>query len=138
MLAAVDRDHAIFTVSAAAIGISPVEKGDVGRRLVNASGRALPRNPQRLAGHDRVFLVRPHVELLNLVPVFGFVQWTIRPEPRGRFELEIDCLIDCPGTLDLRRPASAIPVAPIHGAEIPVARQVRFPVGQPRRLLLPC
>jgi hypothetical protein len=25
-------------------------------------------NPQRLAGHDRIFLVRPHVELLNLVP----------------------------------------------------------------------
>ena len=73
MLAAVGRDDAVFAISAAAIGISRVEKDNVVRRLDDTSGRALPRNPQRLAGHDRVFLVRPHVELLNLVPVLGFV-----------------------------------------------------------------
>ena len=65
-------------------------------RLEDAPGRALPRNAQRLAGHDRILLVRPHVELLDLVPVLGLVERTIRPEPRGRVELEVLGLIDGP------------------------------------------
>src|SRR5207253_7483134 len=67
VLAAVGRNDAVFPVSAAAIGISRVEKDNVVSRLDDASRRAVPRNTQRLAGHNRIFFVRPHVELLNLV-----------------------------------------------------------------------
>src|SRR5262249_17912228 len=138
VLTAIGWDDPIFALSATAIGILRVEKDDIVSRLDDPWRRALPWNPQRLAGHDRVFLVRPHVELLHLVPILGFVQWTIRPEPRGRFELEIHCLIDGPRTFHLRRPAATIPVTPIHSAEIPATRQVGLPVGHPRRLLLRC
>jgi hypothetical protein len=59
VLAAIDRDDAIFPLSAAAVGVLAVERDNVGGRLDDAPGRAVPRNPERLAGHDRIFLVRP-------------------------------------------------------------------------------
>ena len=103
-LAAIGRDDAILAVSAPGIA-ARIEKGDVVLRLEDAPGWALPRHSQRLAGHDRVVLVRPHVELLNLVPVLRLVQWTIQiAEPRGRVELEIFSLIDTP--VAVFRPAS--------------------------------
>ena len=39
----------------------------------DAPGRALPRDSQWLAGHDRIFLVGPHVELLNFAPVLWVI-----------------------------------------------------------------
>src|SRR5206468_9384460 len=76
VLAAVGRDDAKLAVSATRIAAG-IDKDNVVLRLDDASRRALPRDSQRLAGHDRVVLVRPHVELLNFVPVLRLVQWTI-------------------------------------------------------------
>src|SRR4029450_12032918 len=101
------RDDAILAVTAASVA-AKIEEGNVVLRLVDAPGWALPRDSQRLAGHHRVVLVRPHVELLNLVPVLRLVQRTIQlAEPRRRVELEIFRLIDAPVAAGLlRRPAS--------------------------------
>jgi histidyl-tRNA synthetase len=66
--AAIRRDNAEFAVSTPGIAIHAIHKGNVVRRLEDAPGRTLPRNPQRLACHDRIFPVRPLVELLDLVP----------------------------------------------------------------------
>src|SRR5437667_415792 len=134
--AAIGRDHAILAVSAAGIA-SKIEKGNIPIRLVDASGRALPRDSQRLTGHNRVILVRPHVELLNFVPVLRLLQWTIQiAEPRGRVELKIFSLIGLPATVGtLRWSASARTprhVVPNPVRIGPVARQVRMP-GQHRR-----
>src|SRR5881628_139743 len=106
--AAIGRDHAILAVSAPSIA-SKIEKGNIRIRLVDSCWWALPRDSQRLAGHDRVKLVRPHVELLNFVPVLRLVQRTIQlAEPRGRVEFEIFSLIGCPVAAgSLRRTASA-------------------------------
>ena len=52
----------------------PIDKGHVVLRLEDAPGWALPRHSQRLAGHHRTLLVRPHVELLNFVPVLRLVR----------------------------------------------------------------
>src|SRR5262245_51568072 len=91
--AAIGWDYPVLAVSAPRIA-SKVEKVHIFLRLVDASRWALPRDSQRLAGHDRVVLVGPHVELLNLVPVLRLVEWTIQiAKPRGRVELEVFSLI---------------------------------------------
>src|SRR5262249_21252219 len=67
---------------------------DVVLRLEDATRRTLARAPERLARHDRVFLVGPHVELLNFVPVLRLVDRAAQlAEPRGRVELEVLGLI---------------------------------------------
>ena len=136
MFAAIGRDHAVLAISAPGIA-SKIEKGNIPIRLVDASGWALPRDSQRLAGHNRVILVRPHVELLNFVPVLRLVQWTIQiAEPRGRVELKIFRLIGLPATVGTLRWTASAPtprhVVPNPVRIGPVARQVRMP-GQPRR-----
>src|SRR6185503_4975846 len=76
VLTSISRDHTKFRVSATRIGKLPVEESNVVLRLEDAPRRALTRNAQRLAGHDRIFLVGPHVELLNLVPELRLVERT--------------------------------------------------------------
>src|SRR5215472_91087 len=108
MLAVIGRDDAILAVSAACIA-SLIEKDHVIIRLYDPPRWALARYTKRLTGHDRVVLVRPHVEFLNLVPVLWLIHWTIHvAEPRRRVELKIVGLIVLPvaGWL-LRRGASA-------------------------------
>src|SRR5262249_59198418 len=135
-LAVIGWDDAIFAISAA--GIAPlIDERDVILRLVDASGRALPRNSQGLAGHDRIVLVRPHVELLNFVPVLRFVQWTTPlSEPRRRVELEIFSLIGSAVTGFLLRrttsPAAVPHVVSNPVRVLPVAGQVRMR-ARPRR-----
>src|SRR5580698_1029071 len=139
VLAAIRRDDTEFIISSAAIGVLAVEENDVVTRLDDAPGRALARIPQRLAGHHRVVLVRPHVELLDFVPELRFVQWATRTEPRGRFELKVHGLIECArAPFLLRGVAAAIPVAPIHAGRVPVAREVRVSIGKPRRVAGSC
>src|SRR5580700_2811427 len=75
MLAVVGRNHAIFTVSASCIA-SRIEQDNIFVRLEDASRWALPRDSQGLARHDRVVLVRPHVKLLNFVPILRLINWT--------------------------------------------------------------
>src|SRR5207249_11483961 len=96
------------TVYAAGIAAG-IDKGHVLVGLEDAPGRTLARNTQRLARHDGVILVRPHVELLHFVPELRLVDRTAQvAEPRGRVELEIISLIDCPAAAGgLRRTASA-------------------------------
>src|SRR5262249_44238625 len=101
------------------------------------SGWALPRNSQGLTGHDRVIFVRPHVELLNLVPELRLVYRTTHiAEPRRRVKLEIVGLIVLSRTVGrLSRTASASSAG--HVVPDPVritiiARQVGMP-AQPRR-----
>src|SRR5579863_644988 len=79
---AVGRDVAEFSVSTAVIACR-IQKEDVGRRLKNARRRTLPRESHRLACHDRIFLICPLIEFLNLVPKLGLVQGMARPKPRG-------------------------------------------------------
>src|SRR3984957_10586567 len=86
---AVGRDVAVFEVSAAVIATSSIEEDDVGWRLDNAVRRTLPRESQRLTGHDWIVLVRPLIEFLSLVPKLGFVHGMTRPKPRGRDPLII-------------------------------------------------
>src|SRR5262249_57964620 len=82
-------NQAKFPVSAAVIA-RRIQHGNVVRRLVDAAGRAGPRESHRLARHDRIVLVRPLIEFLNLVPELGFVGGeTHRPKPRGRDPLII-------------------------------------------------
>src|SRR5207247_1359181 len=63
-----------------------IKHGYVVYRLEDAARLALPRNPHRLARHDRIIFVRPLVELLDFVPVLGFVHGAVYaiPIPRGR------------------------------------------------------
>src|SRR6185503_9518444 len=72
-LAAIRGDVPEFRGSAAVISIRAIEEEDVVLLLDDPPGRAMPWESQRLAGHDRIVLVRPLIELLNLVPVLGFV-----------------------------------------------------------------
>src|SRR5262245_27455347 len=92
-LAVVGRDDAVLTVATAGIA-SHIEEGDVVLGLPDSLRRPLPRNTQRLARHDRIVFARPHIELLDLVPVLRFVhRATQLTEPRGRVELEVLGLI---------------------------------------------
>src|SRR5262249_56574622 len=76
-----------------------IQHGNVVRRLEDAAGRALPRKPHRLARHDRIVLVRPLIEFLNLVPKLGFVNGTTHhPKPRGRDPLIIHPKVVLPGS----------------------------------------
>src|SRR5262249_14558010 len=89
VLAVVGWNYAKFPVSAAVIA-RRIQHGNVVRRLEDAPGRALPRESHRLARHDRIVLVRPLIEFLNLVPELGFVGGeTHLPKPRGRDPLII-------------------------------------------------
>src|SRR5262249_41769583 len=72
MRAAVGGDDAVLAVSATRIA-SRIDEGHVFICLVDTSRCSLAWHSQRLAGHDRVVLVRPHVELLHLVPVLRLV-----------------------------------------------------------------
>src|SRR5215475_2418422 len=92
----VGRNDAILAVTAAGIA-SGVNKDDVLVRLQNPSRLTLTRDTEGQTRHDRVVLVRPHVELLDLVPVLRFVHGTTKvPEPGRRVELEVIRLIDGP------------------------------------------
>src|SRR5262245_44228797 len=66
--ASVRGDVAELRVSATIVGILPIEHEDVFIGLDNPEGRALPWESQRLARHDGIVLVRPLIEVLNLVP----------------------------------------------------------------------
>src|SRR5690606_31717570 len=107
--------------------------------------RAVPRNPDRLARHDRIVLVRPLIELLNLVPEFGLVlREAVHAKPRRRDPLVLDVPVVLPGlaagfrldsaALHLRGTAAAVSAARdrIRGAA-PVAGQIRLAVGAARR-----
>src|SRR4029077_21262639 len=83
--ATIRGDGAVFIVSATVIGIYRIEENEVSIGLDDPRGRAVPREPQRLARHDRIVLVRPLIEILNLVPELGFVnRATDAPKPRRR------------------------------------------------------
>ena len=102
VLAAVGWDHAKFPVSASVIACR-IQHGNVVRRLEDAAGRALPRKPHRLARHDRIVLVRPLIEFLNLVPKLGFVNGTTQnAKPRGRDPLIIHPEVVLPGFCSAR------------------------------------
>src|SRR5262245_33454955 len=102
LLAVVGWNNAKFPVSASVIA-RRIQHGNVVHRLEDAAGRALPRNPHRLARHDRIVLVRPLIEFLNLVPKLGFVNGTTRPKPRGRDPLIIHPEVILPGFAFLLR-----------------------------------
>src|SRR4029078_507767 len=107
----------------------------------------LPDQSRRLARHDRIFLVGPLIEFLNMVPELGFVDGTTRPKPRRRDTLIIhpevvhwdfaaDFGVDS-RTLHLRWTTSAASLEParnwIQARATPVSCQVRLPIGVPRR-----
>ncbi len=91
----------------------------------------------RLTGHDRIFPVRPHIEIDDLVPVLGLVERAIRPEARSRLELEIERLIPRRATaVELGRCAAAVAVAPdeeLVAVASPATGEVGLAVGQTRR-----
>jgi hypothetical protein len=88
-LAAIRRDVAEFRGAAAVIGIRSIEEDDVILLLDDPPGRAMPWESQRLAGHDRIELVRPLIEFLNLVPMTTEKKPVNRPpERRSAPELE--------------------------------------------------
>src|SRR5580658_285929 len=130
MLAAVGRDHVKLSVSASCIA-SGIEEGNVVVRLEYAARRALPRDSQGLAGHHRVILVGPHVELLNFVPKRRLVDWTAQiAEPRRRVEFKIFGLIGLavavrrlPGTAAASSSGHVVPNPVVPG---PIARKIRM------------
>src|SRR5207344_2218474 len=72
-LATVRGDVAKLRGPAAVISIRSIEEDDVFILLDDPPGCAMPRESQRLAGHDRIVLVRPLIEFLNLVPELRLV-----------------------------------------------------------------
>src|SRR5688572_12243648 len=84
VLAAVGGNNAELRHSSARIRKLSVEERDVVARLENAPRRPLAGETQRLARHHRIFLVGPHVELLDLVPVLRFVEQTALHAETGR------------------------------------------------------
>src|SRR6185436_11652882 len=135
-LAAIGGNVAEFRGSAAVIGIRSVEEEDVVLLLDDPPGRAMPWESQRLAGHDRIVLVRPLIELLNLVPVLGFVNgMTHEAEPPGREPLVIHPEVvhrDVAVDLRLRRTTSAgSATGDWVVAATPQSGQIRFPIGPP-------
>src|SRR6185295_8823036 len=87
-LAAVGRNDPVFAVAAAGIA-AEINERDVLVGLVDPARRSLSRDAERLAGHHGVILVRPNVELLNLVPVLRLVNGAAGvAEPRWGVELE--------------------------------------------------
>src|SRR5262249_6596619 len=114
------------TISASGIA-SLIEKDHIAIRLNDPPRRPFTRDSERLARHDRVELVGPHIEFLDLVPVLRLVYGTADiAKPRRRVELEIVRLIVLPSGIGLlSRSASAsaarhvipnpIGVAPIPG-----------------------
>src|SRR5881394_292126 len=119
----VERDHAEVRVPAAAVDPASVEHRDVVVGVEYPRGRSVPRNSERKASHDRVVSVRPHVELLNLVPVLRLVQRVIRVEPRRRHEHEVRALVG-PLHAALRLKRSAAPEHPARDASPTAARRL--------------
>src|SRR5262249_4816859 len=144
VFAVVGWNHTKFPVSAAVIA-RRIEHRDVVRRLVDSAGRTGPRQSHRLARHDRIVLVRPLIEFLNLVPKLGFVGWETKlPKPRGRDPLIIQpevVLCDLAAgvgvesrTLQLHWTASAVSTTRDHKrGGTPDSGQVWLSIGQPRR-----
>src|SRR5579871_3148558 len=107
MLPAIGWNDAILAVSASGIA-SGIDEGDIAIGLVDASRRTLSRDSQRLAGHDGVILVGPHVELLNLIPKLRLVHGATQiAETRGRIQLEIEGLIVLPRNVCVLRRTAA-------------------------------
>src|SRR5215475_2424622 len=149
-LAAIRRDVAEFLVSAAVIGIRVVEEDDVFILLDDPPWRVVARNSDRLARHDGIFLVRPLIEFLNLVPELGLVFGkTPHPEPRGREPLVVhpevvhrllaaDFGVDALAFhLRWGTTASAATGDWIRSAA-PDSRQVRMPVNPPQPVAAGC
>src|SRR6185436_11205242 len=89
-LAAIRGDVAEFRGAATVIGIRSIEEDDLFIQLDDPPGRAMPWESQRLARHDRIVLVRPLIEFLNLVPELGFVNgMTHDAKPPGREPLVV-------------------------------------------------
>src|SRR5262245_21346798 len=138
VLSAIRWDHAIFPVSAAVIA-KRIKHGYVVYRVEDAAGLALPRNPHRLARHDRIIFVRPLVELLYFVPVLGFVHGAVyaHPIPRGRHPRIIHHkVVVRDGATGLLWTTTAVPTTRwVISAcnRIPATRHVWLSVGQPRR-----
>ena len=125
-------------VSATVIGIRSIEEDDVSIGLDDPPRRAVPWESQRLARHDRIVLVRPLIEFLNLVPELGFVNGlTEHPKPRGREPLVFHPEVVLPAFAadsHLRWTTSAgSTTRDWIGAAPPVSGQVRLPIGAPRR-----
>src|ERR1700722_13646128 len=142
-LSAVGRDVAVFEFSAAVIATASIEEDDVSWRLDNAVRGALPREPQRLTGHNWIVLVRPLIEFLSLVPKLGFVHRMARPKPRGRDPLIIHpevVLRRCAADADVDSATRHLRWTAATGAtarncerrRTPVSCQIRMSVGQPR------
>src|SRR5690606_28721264 len=141
----IDRDVAVLVVAAVVILVGRIEEDHVVIGLDDARRRAVPRNAERLAGNDRIVLVRPHVELLDVIPELGLVDRTAEhAETRRRdpgivdeevvvaaraAELRVDA-----AALDLRRRAAAVAAARDRVRRAaPAARDVRLAVGAARR-----
>src|SRR6185295_2749619 len=106
--------------------------------LVDAPRRTLARNAERLASHDGVVLVGPHVELLHLVPVLRLVDRTADvTEARRRVQLEVIRLVVLPvGLGALRRSAAAAAAGHVVAdpvAELPVAGEIGMRAEARRR-----
>src|SRR5690606_9874718 len=135
-LAAVRRDDAEIRITAAAVAAAAVDQRDVFLGVEDTARRTLTRNAHRLARHDRVIAVRPHVEVDDLVPVLRPVDRPVGPEARCRFELEVDRLIPRrAAAVELRRRAAAVAVAPDEELvrDPPHASQIGLAVREPRR-----
>src|SRR6185295_10432011 len=131
-------DVAEFRVSATVVGIRSIEEDDVFVLLDDPARRAMPRDSQRLAGHDWIVLVRPLIEFLNLVPELGFVDgMTQDAEPRGREPLVVHPEVvhrDIAVDLRLRWTTSAGSATCDRViAAAPDSCQVRLPIDAPRR-----
>src|SRR6185503_17233610 len=127
VLASVGRHDAVLALPAAAVGVLTIEEDDVVLVLDDAPRRAVPRNAERLARHDGVVFVRPHVELLDLVPVLGLVERAVRAEARRRLELEVERLVPrLAATGELLGRAATVAIAPVHAPGEPVTGEIGF------------
>src|SRR5947207_12233270 len=72
VLPAIGRDDSIFRIARAAAA-TRVQEDDVAGGLQDARGRAGAWDAERLALEDRVVLVGPHIEFLDLVPELWLV-----------------------------------------------------------------
>src|SRR6185503_17988328 len=93
VLAVIGRNDAEFAVAATGV-TAGVDERHVPIGLIDASRWTFARHTDRLARHHGIVLVRPHVELLHLVPELRLVHRAIHvAEPGRRVELEVVGLV---------------------------------------------
>src|SRR4030095_9695740 len=79
VLAPIGWNHAVHGLRGDQSALAGIDENEIGRRLSDVLRNAGTRNSGRHAAVGGVFFVGVVVESSDLVPVFGFIDWPVRP-----------------------------------------------------------